>query len=158
MYLTFPLLLHKTKGLYTILYSICEKSLSIFPIDGECHKVCDCIFLQVHRTLWVMMWYLASVLCSVYILIYVELVQFYIWSYVMSVGGDRKIDIYPVSIKAMSFLYHSSFVLQKSHSNYSSSSSIHPSYCIQFSFVYIVITSWSPFWNSKENTDSSCGI
>ncbi|KAJ4935485.1 hypothetical protein JOQ06_017018, partial [Pogonophryne albipinna] len=34
--------------------------------DGECHKVCDCIFLQVHRTF-----------------------------YVMSVGGDRKIDIYP---------------------------------------------------------------
>ncbi|XP_029302381.1 WD repeat-containing protein on Y chromosome [Cottoperca gobio] len=34
--------------------------------DGECHEVCDCIFVQVHRTF-----------------------------YVMSVGRDRKIDIYP---------------------------------------------------------------
>ncbi|KAK1899662.1 WD repeat-containing protein 49 [Dissostichus eleginoides] len=34
--------------------------------DDECHEVCDCIFLQVHRTF-----------------------------YVMSVGRDRKIDIYP---------------------------------------------------------------
>ncbi|XP_044058809.1 WD repeat-containing protein on Y chromosome [Siniperca chuatsi] len=33
--------------------------------DGECHEVCDCIFLKVHRNL-----------------------------YVMSVGRDRKIDIY----------------------------------------------------------------
>ncbi|KAM9359600.1 LOW QUALITY PROTEIN: cilia- and flagella-associated protein 337 [Symphorus nematophorus] len=34
--------------------------------DGECHEVCDCIFLKVHRNF-----------------------------YVMSVGRDRKIDIYP---------------------------------------------------------------
>ncbi|XP_035856994.1 WD repeat-containing protein 49 [Sander lucioperca] len=34
--------------------------------DGECHEVCDCIFLQVHRNV-----------------------------YVMSVGRDRMIDIYP---------------------------------------------------------------
>ncbi|XP_059188071.1 WD repeat-containing protein on Y chromosome [Centropristis striata] len=34
--------------------------------DGDCHEVCDCIFLQVHRNF-----------------------------YVMSVGRDRKIDIYP---------------------------------------------------------------
>uniref|UniRef100_I3JDI0 WD40 repeat domain 95 n=1 Tax=Oreochromis niloticus TaxID=8128 RepID=I3JDI0_ORENI len=34
--------------------------------DGECREVCDCIFLQVHRNF-----------------------------YVMSVGRDRKIDIYP---------------------------------------------------------------
>ncbi|XP_031719292.1 WD repeat-containing protein 49 [Anarrhichthys ocellatus] len=34
--------------------------------EGECHEVCDCIFLQVHRNF-----------------------------YVMSVGRDRKIDIYP---------------------------------------------------------------
>ncbi|KAI4815014.1 hypothetical protein KUCAC02_005181 [Chaenocephalus aceratus] len=42
--------------------------------DGECHKVCDCIFLQVHRTF----------LCN-----------FIFEAMWMSVGGDRKIDIYP---------------------------------------------------------------
>lgn len=45
------------------LFSHCEKSLSILPVDGECHEVCDCIFVKVHRNLWVMMWYFASVLC-----------------------------------------------------------------------------------------------
>ncbi|XP_070685447.1 cilia- and flagella-associated protein 337 [Pempheris klunzingeri] len=47
------------------LKKVSEKSLSIFPVDGECHEVCDCIFLKVHRNF-----------------------------YVMSVGRDRKIDIY----------------------------------------------------------------
>ncbi|XP_069563383.1 cilia- and flagella-associated protein 337 [Brachyistius frenatus] len=44
----------------------CLKTLKkVFPVDGECNEVCDCIFLKVHRN-----------------------------SYVMSVGRDRRIDIY----------------------------------------------------------------
>lgn len=83
----------------------------------------------------------------------------FFWSYVMSVGRDRMIDIYPVSTKDMSSArFYLSVVCQKSHSNYFSNSSIPPSYRIPFAFVYIVITSWTPFWNSKKSTESSCCI
>lgn len=29
--------------------------MSVFPVDGDCQELCDCIFLKVHRNWWVMM-------------------------------------------------------------------------------------------------------
>lgn len=57
--------------------------------------------------------------------------------------------------KDMSSRSYLSVEFQRSHSNYPF---IPPSYCMPFASVYIVITSWTLFWNSKNTTHSSCHI
>lgn len=46
--------------------------------------------------------------------------------------------------------YYLPLVSQKSHSHYFSNSPFLPSYGIQFAFVYIVITCWTPSWCSEK--------
>lgn len=41
-----------------------DMNSSSFPVDGECHGVCDCIFLKLHSNLWVTRWQLFLSQCE----------------------------------------------------------------------------------------------
>lgn len=77
-------------------------SVCVVLAGGAGNEVCDCIFFKVHRNSWVTTRRLADVPCSADISTRLDLphLLLLLWSYVMSVGHDRKIDIYSVSMSA----------------------------------------------------------